>query len=71
MNKYPGIIKCLACRRILVSFHRHDYKVCGCPNSTMIDGGHDYVRYGGKNLRLIQVLKITTAGRCRNAKAKR
>ncbi len=58
MSKYPNVIKCLQCKMILVSFDRHDYKTCSCPNRTMIDGGHDYLRYGGKDLTKIQVLKI-------------
>lgn len=58
MSKYPGILQCLECKKILVSFHRHNYKSCGCPNNTMIDGGHDYLRYGGKDLTKIQILKI-------------
>lgn len=43
---------------VLVSFNRHDYKTCLCPNETMVDGGHDYLRYGGKNLSKVQVLKF-------------
>ena len=61
MNKYPNIIQCILCKKILVSFDRHDYKLCGCPNDTMIDGGHDYFRCGGKDLTKIQVLKIIKA----------
>jgi len=59
--KYPGILQCLQCKRILVSFYRHDYKTCGCPNETMVDGGHDYLRCGGKDMKKIKVLRITTA----------
>jgi len=47
-------IKCLNCGEILVSYHRHDYKTCSCENETMIDGGLDYSRYGGKDLTLIE-----------------
>jgi len=61
LNKYPGIIKCLGCNKILVSFHRHDFKSCGCTNSTFVDGGYDYLRYGGKNMKKIQILKIIKA----------
>lgn len=59
--KYPGILKCMQCNKILVSFHRHDFKSCGCPNDTIIDGGYDYLRCGGKDLKKIQILRITTA----------
>ncbi len=58
MSKYPGVLQCLQCKRILVSFNRHDYKLCGCSNDTMIDGGHDYLRCGGKDLSKIKLLKI-------------
>lgn len=33
--------------------HRHDYVVCECPNQTMVDGGRDYIRYGGKDMNLV------------------
>ena len=56
--KYPGVVQCLECGKILVSFDRHDYKTCGCPNNTMIDGGCDYLRYGGKDMDKIRILKI-------------
>lgn len=38
--------KCLDCNKVLVSIHVHDYRVCGCPNQTMVDGGKDYIRRG-------------------------
>lgn len=59
--KYPGIVQCLQCKTILVSFHRHDFKLCGCENNTMVDGGYDYLRCGGKDLAKVQVLKISKA----------
>jgi hypothetical protein len=37
----------------LTSYHRHDYKTCGCTNETMVDGGNEYQRYGGLNLDLV------------------
>ncbi len=61
MSKYPGAVQCLECKMILVSFHRHDYKTCNCSNQTMVDGGHDYLRCGGKDLKKVQVLKISKA----------
>lgn len=57
-KKYPGAVECLECSTILVSFHRHDFKGCGCPNQTFVDGGTDYLRVGGKSLDKIQLLKI-------------
>ena len=49
-------VKCLRCSKVLVSTHRHDYKTCGCPNETMIDGGLAYNRFGGVDLALIENL---------------
>ena len=43
-------IKCLKCLDIIQSFDRHDFKWCSCGN-IFIDGGDDYVRYGGAALK--------------------
>jgi len=43
-------VKCLVCNIVLESLHRHDYKTCDCPQETMVDGGHDYHKWGGKDL---------------------
>jgi hypothetical protein len=48
-------VKCLNCGEVLVSYHRHDYKTCSCENQTMVDGGLDYVRYGGKDMSKVEV----------------
>lgn len=58
INEFPGAVQCLQCGKILVSFDRHDYKTCSCPNETMIDGGHDYLRCGGKDFRKVQFLEF-------------
>lgn len=63
MSKYPGAVQCLRCKKILVSFDRHDYKSCQCPNKTFVDGGHDYLRMGGMNMKLIQILKFVAVKR--------
>lgn len=48
MNKNPhGGVVCPDCKKRMFSFSRHDYRTCGCPNDTMVDGGFDYLRYGG------------------------
>lgn len=47
-------IKCLQCGQILESKFRHDFKMCDCPNETFIDGGNDYLRYGGMDLSKIE-----------------
>lgn len=39
-------IRCSECKKRLFSFWVHDYKVCGCSNGTMIDGGREYQRWG-------------------------
>jgi hypothetical protein len=44
-----GVV-CPDCKKRMFSFYRHDYKVCGCPNGTMVDGGRDYLRYGGHKM---------------------
>lgn len=46
-------VQCKSCGEVLTSYHRHDYKTCGCWNETMVDGGTDYQRYGGKDLDLV------------------
>ena len=52
-KKENSRVKCLKCNVILESTHRHDCKVCGCENGTMVDGGSDYLRMGGKNMSLV------------------
>ena len=47
-------VKCLNCGEVLISHHRHDYKTCSCENKTMVDGGLEYLRFGGKDLSLIE-----------------
>jgi hypothetical protein len=46
-------VQCRECGEVLTSYHRHDYKTCGCTNKTMVDGGNEYQRYGGLNLDLV------------------
>lgn len=57
--KYPGVVQCLKCKSILISNHRHDFRLCGCSQQTFIDGGYDYMRYGGLNLDLVVPLKLS------------
>ncbi len=49
-------MRCRACGMTLVSLHRHDLRQCGCPQDTFVDGGSDYLRIGGQDLRMIEVL---------------
>lgn len=44
-------VQCTKCQKRLFSFHVHDYKLCGCPNKTMVDGGPNYLRYGWNKLK--------------------
>lgn len=46
-------VQCKSCGEVLTSYYRHDYKTCGCENETMVDGGNEYQRYGGKDLDLV------------------
>ncbi len=39
-------IECLKCGDIIESMFRHDFRWCSCRN-IFIDGGNDYLRYGG------------------------
>ena len=46
-------VQCKSCGEVLISYNKHDYKTCGCENETMVDGGTEYQRYGGKDLDLV------------------
>ena len=48
-------VKCVGCGKRMFSFHIRDYKLCGCPNETMIDGGRAYIRAGYKNLPPVSI----------------
>ena len=45
-------VTCPKCQIEIYSRARHDYHTCFC-GETMVDGGFDYLRYGGKELALI------------------
>jgi len=45
-EEIQGVL-CPNCGKVMVSWHRHDYRTCSCSNETMIDGGRDYLRFGG------------------------
>jgi hypothetical protein len=51
-------VKCLECDELLVSYSRHDYKTCSCPNSAMVDGGTAYGRYGAKDMSKIEKIDV-------------
>lgn len=48
-----GKLKCLKCNTILESKYRWDFQSCKCSNQTFVDGGTDYLRFGGKELSKI------------------
>ena len=50
-------VKCLECGKILESKFRHDFQSCGCPQGTFVDGGQDYTRIGGADLKKIEVIE--------------
>lgn len=51
-----NICRCKSCGETLESKSSHDFVQCKCENKTFVDGGQDYVRHGGKDLNLIEVL---------------
>lgn len=51
-------VECLQCGAELVSYHRHDYKTCGCSNKAMVDGGTSYCRHGAMDLSKIRATVV-------------
>lgn len=56
VTKTMNSVQCLKCGTILISLNRHDFVQCECENKTFTDGGEDYQRYGGKDLKSIKIL---------------
>ncbi len=52
--------QCLKCGEVLESTHCHDSEtgICKCDNETFTDGGKEYIRRGGKDIRLIKDLTV-------------
>ena len=48
-------IKCLICGDIIESKHRHNLVNCKCENC-YIDGGQDYLHFGGKDFNKILII---------------
>jgi len=46
--------KCRKCGDIIESTYRHDFKWCSC-HSIFVDGGHSYIRRGGKSEDIIEM----------------
>lgn len=51
-------VTCQECNETIVSYHRHDYKTCSCPNEAMVDGGTAYLRYGAKDMSKIKIFAV-------------
>lgn len=51
-------VQCLACGKTIESSHRHDYRVCGCDNQAMVDGGLAYQRYGAMDMTKILTKQV-------------
>lgn len=58
-RKYPNVIQCLECNYVLISRAQNEVNQCGCKNRVFVKGGYDYLHYIGKNLKKIQVLKLS------------
>lgn len=48
-------IKCLICGDVIESKHRHNLVNCKCKNC-YIDGGQDYLHFGGKDFNKILII---------------
>lgn len=53
-------VTCQECNETIVSYNRHDYKTCSCPNEAMVDGGTDYLRYGAADMTKIKIFAVYT-----------
>ncbi len=53
-------LKCLQCGEILESKSVHNLVRCSCENKTFLDGGGEYCRYGGVDLKKIQIIEDDT-----------
>ena len=51
--------QCRLCNQIIESYHRHDFKWCGC-GEIYVDGGKDYLRRGARDLNNIIELSTST-----------
>ncbi len=48
-------IKCLNCNEIIKSKYKHDLVSCKC-NNCYIDGGQDYLHFGGNDFNKILII---------------
>ncbi len=57
-ERYQDGVQCLSCKLVLYSINRHHCHTCGCPNETMVDGGKDYLKCGGKDMTKVKLVRI-------------
>lgn len=50
-ERYQDAILCTNCQTVIYSINTHHFHSCGCEMKTFVDGGKDYTRSGGANLR--------------------
>jgi hypothetical protein len=53
-----NVAQCRKCGDTIESTHRHDFVRCGC-DAIFLDGGTEYIRYGGDSLADIKLLTET------------
>lgn len=61
MNKFLGVM-CPKCKDVIWSRSVHDFRYCGCKN-TFVDGGRDYLRYGGEfsGIKTVEIKALESA----------
>uniref|UniRef100_A0A6M3L6Y3 DUF7695 domain-containing protein n=1 Tax=viral metagenome TaxID=1070528 RepID=A0A6M3L6Y3_9ZZZZ len=47
----------MVCNTVLESKFTHDFQQCNCENETFVDGGNDYMRVGGIDWNLVEIIK--------------
>jgi hypothetical protein len=52
-RKQQGII-CLACKDVIYSVMRHDFRHCEC-GMVSVDGGKDYLKIGGTGYKVVEI----------------
>lgn len=57
-ERYQHALLCEKCNTVIYSINRHHCHKCGCDNETMVDGGKDYMRAGGRDLNLIKTVTL-------------
>jgi hypothetical protein len=57
-HRFQTGVLCKSCGSILYSRANHDYRICPCDNMSMVDGGRSYIRYGGQDLSLVEMIEV-------------